>query len=251
MEIALLVIGTSFAISGSSAVFSSVESGIAGLKATAMAKERAQAAEAARHKLAEEFVVKRAEVIADVQRKVTAGNLAEARAELNRYAPLADPEVSKMIAMLDAELEIRTLSAEVAIAMPPDKKARLYQRLAVLAPGVADYPLQAKRQAALAQKASDELAAQERVARAAAAKRERETVDLIYLLARVEPGRELYLASDGSYIGTIAVVKPDHLFPDGDRADAILVLFKDGSLSYLPRKIATRLYKTPRLASDR
>ena len=64
------------------------------------------------------------------------------------------------------------------------------------------------------------------------------------LVANVWIGKELFLASDCSPIGTIADVQEDYHFPDGSIRDAILVSFNDGSADWIPRKAAQLLYKT-------
>ncbi len=64
------------------------------------------------------------------------------------------------------------------------------------------------------------------------------------LVANVSPGKELFLASDCSRIGTIADVQSDYRFPDGTLRDAVLISFADGSADWIPRKTVQLLYIT-------
>jgi hypothetical protein len=64
------------------------------------------------------------------------------------------------------------------------------------------------------------------------------------LVANVWVGKELFLASDCTPIGTIADVQGDFHFADGTVRDAILVSFADGFAEWIPRKTAQRLYLT-------
>lgn len=253
IEIGVLVVAGLMGLSVLNSGAKALESRIAAAEAAVVAKERAQAAEVTRQRLAKELQAQRGTLVDDIQRKVAAGKMAEARSDLQRYAVLGDPQVTQMIGLLDKEIEISGLLAKVATDIPPLQKARVYERLVVLAPGVVEYQVQAKRQGVLAQKAADELSAKarEQVVGEARDKREGKTGRMMYLLARVAPGRELYLASDETYIGTIVDIKTRHLFANGMVEPAILVLMKSGALQYIPRATAVRIYKTPELNSDR
>lgn len=65
--------------------------------------------------------------------------LDDARKDLARFAHLQDPQITRMLSLIDTELEIRTLVAHSLVERSPRALAEVYARLAELEPSNQEY----------------------------------------------------------------------------------------------------------------
>ncbi len=96
--------------------------------------ERERIALVLQTRLSTEIGAVRAMLAERTVRNIEAETLTKARDELARFATLKDPQIAQMLTLIDTELEIRTLVEQTLAESAPDKLARLYARLAALAP---------------------------------------------------------------------------------------------------------------------
>lgn len=113
-------------------------------------QDRTAVAARLRKQIAGELDAVRETLIDRTQRKIAEGKLAEARAELARFVPLQDPQIAKVIALIDKELEIRKLLEQGGSETAPQRLAAIYSRLAELVPDSAAYKQNAARYSAAA-----------------------------------------------------------------------------------------------------
>lgn len=111
-------------------------------------RERDRIAKVLQARIATEIDAVRAMLADRTVRNIERNTLVEARNELARFAALKDPRIVQMLALIDTELEIRSLVAHSLAETAPDKLARIYTRLAELAPDNPEYRDQAARYAA-------------------------------------------------------------------------------------------------------
>ena len=116
----------------------------------AAVKDRTDTAVQLRKQIAGELEAVREILIDRTQRRIADGKLAEARAELARFVPLQDPQIAKVIALLDKELEIQRLLEQSGSETAPQRLASIYSRLADLVPDSAAYKQNAARYSAAA-----------------------------------------------------------------------------------------------------
>jgi hypothetical protein len=81
-------------------------------------------------------------------RRIEQQQLTQAREELARFQSLNDPRITQMLALIDAELQIRGLVAQALSETAADKLFAIYSRLAELVPDHAQYKENAERYAA-------------------------------------------------------------------------------------------------------
>lgn len=81
-------------------------------------------------------------------RRIEQQQLTQARDELARFQSLNDPRITQMLALIDSELEIRTLVAQTLSETAPGKLFAIYTRLSDLVPENAQYTESAERYAA-------------------------------------------------------------------------------------------------------
>ena len=113
-------------------------------------RERTALAGQVGKQIASELEFVRELLVSRTQSKIAEGKLAEARTELARFLPLQDPQVVKIVALIDKELEIRKLLEQSLLETAPEKLSPIFSRLTELAPDRADYREQAARYAAQA-----------------------------------------------------------------------------------------------------
>ena len=113
-------------------------------------QDRTAVAARLRKQIAGELDAVRETLIDRTQRKIADGKLAEARAELARFVPLQDPQITKVMTLLDKELEIRKLLEQIGSETAPQRLAAIYSRLAELVPDSAAYKQHAARYSAAA-----------------------------------------------------------------------------------------------------
>ncbi len=123
---------------------------VAEAKMVAEVQDRTAVAARLRKQIADELEAVRETLIDRTQRKIADGKLAEARAELARFAPLQDPQIAKVVALLDKELEIRKLLEQSGSETAPQRLAAIYSRLSDLVPDSTAYKQHAARYAAAA-----------------------------------------------------------------------------------------------------
>lgn len=81
-------------------------------------------------------------------RRIEQQQLTQARDELARFQSLNDPRITQMLALIDAELEIRNLVAQTLSTTAPDQLFAIYTRLNELVPDHDQYKESADRYAA-------------------------------------------------------------------------------------------------------
>ncbi|MEO8543882.1 MAG: hypothetical protein ABI434_09895 [Burkholderiaceae bacterium] len=81
-------------------------------------------------------------------RRIEQQQLTQARDELARFQSLKDPRITQMLALIDTELEIRSLVAQALSETAPDKLFTIYTRLSELVPDQTQYKESAERYAA-------------------------------------------------------------------------------------------------------
>ncbi len=81
-------------------------------------------------------------------RRIEQQQLTQARDELARFQSLNDPRITQMLALIDAELEIRNLVARTLSETAPDQLFAIYSRLSELVTDNAQYKESADRYAA-------------------------------------------------------------------------------------------------------
>lgn len=113
-------------------------------------RERDRIAKVLQTRIATEIDAVRALLAERTVRSIERNTLIEARNELARFATLKDPRIAQMLALIDTELQIRTLVEQSLTESAPERLAQIYARLAQLAPDNPDYREQAARHAAQA-----------------------------------------------------------------------------------------------------
>lgn len=81
-------------------------------------------------------------------RRIEQQQLKQARDELARFQSLNDPQITQMLALIDSELEIRSLVAQALNETAPAKLFGIYSRLSALVPEHAQYKESAEHYAA-------------------------------------------------------------------------------------------------------
>lgn len=112
--------------------------------------ERDRIAKVLQTRIATEIDAVRALLAERTVRNIERGTLVDARNELARFAALKDPRIVQMLAMIDNELQLRTLVEQSLSESAPDRLAQIFARLAQLEPDNAHYREQAARHAAQA-----------------------------------------------------------------------------------------------------
>lgn len=108
-------------------------------------QERDRIAKVLQTRIATEIDAVRAVLAERTVRNIERDTLTQARNELARFAALNDPRITRMLALIDTELQIRTLVEQALSETAPDKLAQIYSRLAELAPDNAEYRDKATR----------------------------------------------------------------------------------------------------------
>jgi hypothetical protein len=117
--------------------------------------ERDRMAKELRTRIAGEIDTVRAMLAERTVHNIERDRLANARAELTRFVALKDPRITRMLALIDTELEIRDLVKQTFTQDAPDKLHALYARLAELAPDMPDYQEKAAHYAVMASPQAD------------------------------------------------------------------------------------------------
>ena len=102
-------------------------------------RERDRIAKVLQTRIATEVDAVRAMLADRTIRNIERDTLTQARDELARFAALKDARITRMLALIDTELQIRTLVEQGLSETAPDKLARIYARLAELDPDNAEY----------------------------------------------------------------------------------------------------------------
>ncbi len=118
-------------------------------------RERDRIAKVLQTRIATEIDAKRAMLAERTIRNIERDTLARARDELARFASLKDERITRMLALIDTELQIRTLVEQGLSETAPDKLAKIYARLAALDPDNAEYRDKANAYAAQAAAAAN------------------------------------------------------------------------------------------------
>ena len=118
-------------------------------------QERDRIAAVLRTRITNEVDAVRAMLADRTVRNIERDTLATALNDLARFASLKDPRITQMLALIDTELEIRTLVAQSLSEQTPDKLARIYTRLIELAPGNQEYRDKAAQLAAAGTKGTN------------------------------------------------------------------------------------------------
>ncbi len=112
-------------------------------------QDKALLASQLRERIARELDLARTLLADSTAQKIADQRLVEARADLARFAAFQDPNINRMIELIDNELEIRKLVTQSLLETAPDKLLAIYQRLIRLAPSNADYQEKAAQLQAL------------------------------------------------------------------------------------------------------
>ena len=118
------------------------------LRMMAELEKKSALASALRSKITAEVDRVRAMLADRTVRRIEQQQLTQARDELARFQSLKDPRITQMLALIDSELEIRTLVAKTLSETAPDKMFAIYTRLSELVPDHAQYKESADRYAA-------------------------------------------------------------------------------------------------------
>ena len=118
-------------------------------------RERDRIAKVLQTRIATEIDAVRAMLAERTIRNIERDTLARARDELARFASLKDERITRMLALIDTELQIRTLVEQGLSETAPDKLAKIYARLAALDPDNAEYRDKANAYAAQAAAAAN------------------------------------------------------------------------------------------------
>lgn len=113
-------------------------------------QERDRIAQVLQTRIATEIDAVRTMLADRTVRNVERDTLTKARDELARFATLKDPRITRMLALIDTELQIRTLVDRGLSETAPDKLAQIYTRLTELAPDNQEYRDKAARYTAQA-----------------------------------------------------------------------------------------------------
>lgn len=116
----------------------------------AQLRERDRIAKILQSRIATEIDAVRAMLAERTARNIERNTLVEARNELARFSALNDARIVQMLGLIDTELQIRALVEQTLSETAPDKLARLFERLAALAPDNPQFRDQAARYAAQA-----------------------------------------------------------------------------------------------------
>lgn len=125
------------------------------LRLQAELRERDRIAKVLQTRIATEIDAVRTMLADRTVRNIERDTLLEARNELARFAELKDPRIIQMLALIDTELQIRTLVEQSLAETAPGTLAQIYTRLAELAPDNPEYRDQAARYAAEAAKSGN------------------------------------------------------------------------------------------------
>lgn len=101
--------------------------------------ERDRVASVVRTRINQEIDTVRALLADRTVRHIERDTLADARTDLARFAQLKDPRIAQMLALIDHEIEVRSLVAHSLTERSPQALARLYTRLAELEPSNQEY----------------------------------------------------------------------------------------------------------------
>ena len=112
---------------------------VAEIDALARLQDKALLASQLRSRIDKEIDVARSLLADSTVQKIANERLAEARADLARFAAFQDPKINQMIELIDRELEIRKLVAQSFAETAPDKLLSIYTRLTQLVPANAEY----------------------------------------------------------------------------------------------------------------
>ncbi|MCZ4315473.1 hypothetical protein O4H66_18860 [Comamonadaceae bacterium G21597-S1] len=118
-------------------------------------RERDRIAKVLQTRIATEVDAVRAMLAERTIRNIERDTLTQARDELARFASLKDERITRMLALIDTELQIRALVEQGLTETAPDKLAKIYARLAELDPDNAEYRDKASTYAAQAAPASN------------------------------------------------------------------------------------------------
>jgi len=102
-------------------------------------QEKTDLAAQLRERISRELDAARALLADRTLQKIANEELVEARAELGRFASFQDPEINRMIELIDRELEIRKLVRQTLSEATPQNLGLIYARLTQLAPENAEY----------------------------------------------------------------------------------------------------------------
>ena len=118
-------------------------------------RERDRIAKVLQTRIATEIDAVRAMLAERTIRNIERDTLTQARDELARFASLKDERITRMLALIDTELQIRALVEQGLSETAPDKLAKIYARLAELDPDNTEYRDKAGAYAAQAAPASN------------------------------------------------------------------------------------------------
>ena len=118
-------------------------------------RERDRIAKVLQTRIATEIDAVRAMLAERTIRNIERDTLTQARDELARFASLQDERITRMLALIDTELQIRALVEQGLSETAPDKLAKIYARLAELDPDNTEYRDKAGAYAAQAAPASN------------------------------------------------------------------------------------------------
>lgn len=113
-------------------------------------QERDRIAKVLQTRIATEVDAVRAMLADRTVRNIERDTLTRARDELARFAALKDPRITRMLALIDTELQIRSLVEQGLSVAEPAQLARIYARLTELVPDNQEYRDKAARFAAQA-----------------------------------------------------------------------------------------------------
>ncbi len=64
------------------------------------------------------------------------------------------------------------------------------------------------------------------------------------VIGNIWVGTKLYLATNKTYIGTVADITSNYRFPNGTMSDAVKVNFENGRTLWMPRETVKTIYVT-------